>query len=122
MSNQTALFPAPQEGEKTWTRSFDLGAGQRVSVPFYTSLIEGELRDQVSLKASVRKAALRSSQKVINRFAKRGVDRLTAAETEELQWSLFICHVDQVLGGRHLALREDAEALASLVTDPAFAA
>lgn len=120
--NEQSLFPAPQEGETTWTKSFDLSGGQSIEVQLYASLIEGELRDQISLKSSVRKAALRSSQKAITRLAKRGIAKLSPAEQEELKWSLFICQVDQVLDGNHLKLREDTEALDALAKDAAFSA
>ena len=118
--DQKGLFPAPQDGEKTWTRAFALSGGQSVDVPLFASLIEGELRDQTSLKSSVRKAALRSSQKTIQRLSKKGVAKLGDADLEELKWSLFICHVDQVLGGQHLKLREDSAGLEALVKDKAF--
>ena len=117
---QDSLFPAPIEGETTWTRSFDLPGGQSIDVQLYASLIEGELRDQISLKSSVRKAALRSSGKSIIRLAKRGVSKLSEAEREELKWSLFICHVDAALEGRHLSLREDPEALKAIAGGSAF--
>ena len=55
--DQQALFPTPEKGEATWHKSFEIGRGQRLEIPLYISLIEGELRDQVSLKSSVRKAA-----------------------------------------------------------------
>ena len=120
--DQQGLFPAPQDVEKTWTRAFALSGGQSVDVPLFASLIEGELRDQISLKSSVRKAALRSSQKTIQRLSKKGVAKLGDADLEELKWSLFICHVDSVLAGRHLSLREDADAVEGLAKDEAFAA
>ena len=117
-----SLFPAPQEGEATWTRAFDLPGGQSITVPLYTSLIEGEVRDQISLKSSIRKAALRSSGKTITRLAKRGVAKLSAQEQEELKWSLFICHVDMALDGKHLSLRDDSEAQKAIVESDLFKA
>ncbi len=113
-------FPAPEEGEPTWARSFRLAGGQEVKVQLFPSLIKSELRDQVSLKSSIRKAALRASQKHIARLAKLGVDRLGDQQLEDLRWSLFICHVDAVLAGRHLELRDKEDALEALVDDPAF--
>ena len=119
---QDSLFPAPQSGEDTWTRVFDLPGGQSIDVPLYPSLIQGEIRDQISLKSSVRKAALRSSGKTIARLAKRGVAKLTPQEIEELKWSLFICHVDTALGGRHLELRQDPDGQAALAENDLFRA
>lgn len=121
MSAQT-LFPEPLEGEKTWTRQFSLPGGAEIAVPLYESAIAAEIRDQISLKASVRRAALRSSQKSIRRMAKMGLARLDAAQMEELRWSLFICHVDAAIGDRHLKLREDEAAQTALVKDPSFSA
>ena len=119
---QQSLFPAPLDGEATWTRSFDLPGNQSIDVPLYASLVEGELRDQIGLKSSIRKAALRSSGKAIARLSKRGVAKLTETEQDELKWSLFICHVDAALEGNHLSLREDPEALKAIAEGPAFKA
>ena len=118
--DQQALFPTPEKGEATWHKSFEIGRGQRLEIPLYISLIEGELRDQVSLKSSVRKAALRASQKTIQRLARRGLSHLNDQEMAQLRWSLFICHVDRVLAGQHLKLRQDGDALRQLARDPAF--
>ena len=122
MTDQQSLFPAPEGDEKTWTRAFEIGGGQRVDFPLYESLIRNEIRDQVGLKSSVRKAALRSSQKSIQRMGKMGVAKLSAHQLEELKWSLFICHVDAAIAGNHLKLREDEAGQAALTTNPAFAA
>ncbi len=122
MTTPDSRFPAPEEGEPTWTRAFHLPGRQRIDVRLSASVIIGELRDQVFLKSSVRKAALRSSQKHIARMIKLGLERLNDQQTEELRWSLFICHVDAVLADRHLALRDDEKALEALADHPAFQA
>ena len=100
--------------------SFALKTGEHVQVRLYESLIAGEIRDQIILKSSVRKAALRSSQKLIQRLSKLGLARLTAAQRDELRWSLFICYIDTVLAGQHLKLRDDADAQASVLRSAAL--
>ena len=62
----------------------------------------------------------RRIQKTIQRMSKMGVAKLSAEQAEELRWSLFICHVDAVISGKHLALRGDADRLAALTEDPQF--
>jgi len=117
-----SLFPDPIDSEQTWFRKFEVLGEQTVDVPLYISLIKSELRDQVSIKGSVRKAALRNSQKQITRYSKIGIVNLSQQQLDELRWSLFICHVDEVISGRHMHLRNNVDELEALCDNQAFKA
>lgn len=113
------LFATPADGEEAWELVVESKLGP-LSLPMCQSQIVQEIKDQSEIKATHRKAILRTTQKAIVRGGKMGLDRLSAQDIEQLKWNHFIVLVDRVIDGRHQALRDDPGVAETFAKDPAF--
>ncbi|WP_343565042.1 hypothetical protein [Kiloniella sp. b19] len=106
-------------GEGSWSARF-VFRGTEYGFPVTRELIEQEVRDQLSIKGSQRKAIVRATEKKVARDIKIGVDNLQGEKLKDFEWNLFILFVDDVIAGRHVKMREDEAVFSAVMEDERF--
>lgn len=80
-------------------------------VPVTLEALSEEIAAQADVKTPQRKAILRSMNKKLQLFYKKGLENLSSHEQEQMLFNLFVIWVDRHMGKEHLSLRGNTQAI-----------